>query len=185
MFWTACKVFFVMTVLTGCLYPFFVTEIATFIMPYQAYGSLVFQNGKLKGSELIVQPFTDPRYFWPRPSANNYNPLLSQASNLGPTSQQLKQEVEQRAQRLAKSHGSSSDSIPTDLLYASGSGLDPHISLQAAYFQIDRVAQARGLSAQDKERLHQLVDTLVEGKLGLLGPPHLNVFRLNQQLDKL
>lgn len=184
MFWIACKIFLVLTLLTGCLYPLLITLIATITMPYQSYGSLIFQNQQLRGSELIVQSFTDSRYFWPRPSAAKNNPLLSQASNWGPTSRELKQEVEQRAQKLAQMHSVPPSSIPTDLLYASGSGLDPHISLEAAYFQMDRVARARALSPADKEKLQQLIQDFTESKLGILAPPHVNVLLLNKELDQ-
>lgn len=184
MFWTACKVFFAMTFLTGCLYPFFVTEIVTLTMPHQAYGSLIYQNEKLIGSELIGHLFYGDRYFWPRPSTVDYNALLSKGSNLGPTSRLLKETVEKRAQELAKIHSSFPDLIPTDLLYASASGLDPHISLRAAQFQVNRVAQARKLSPQEKERLVELIDQLVENRLGFLGPSYINVVRLNHQIDQ-
>jgi K+-transporting ATPase ATPase C chain len=183
MFWTACKLFLVMTFLTGCLYPFLVTEIATFTMPDQANGSLIFVNQQLRGSKFIVQPFTGEQYFWPRPSALHYNTLRSYGSNLGPTSRKLKDIVKQRAQKLMQSHPNAS-SLPSDLLYASGSGLDPHISLEAAYFQIERIARSRSLHSQDQEKLRHLIDQMAEGQAGLLGPPYLNVLLLNMQLDQ-
>lgn len=184
MFWKACKLFLTMTLLTGCIYPFLITEIATITMPQTANGSLIFDKEQLRGSELIVQPFTGNQYFWPRPSALNYNTLKSYGSNLGPTSKKLKQQVKQRAQTLAQSHSASPSTIPVDLLYTSGSGLDPHISLKAAYFQIDRIAQARSFSPQDRSRLEDMVDHLIEGKGGILGPQHVNVLLLNIQLDQ-
>lgn len=184
MFWIACKVFFFMTLLLGCIYSFLITGIATIAMPYQAHGSLVYSDGKLRGSELIVQPFTGEQYFWPRPSALNYNTLRSYGSNLGPTNRELKKQVEQRAQRLAESHATHSLSLPVDMLYASGSGLDPHISVESAYFQIERVARTRALSPQEEEKLRHLIDENIEGKTGLLGPRHINVFLLNKQLDQ-
>lgn len=183
MFWTACKVFLTMTFLTGCIYPLVITEIATIAMPYQANGSLIYDYDRLRGSELIVQPFTGEQYFWPRPSALDYNPMRSHGSNLGPTSRKLKEQIEQRAQKLASLHDHSSP-IPVDLLYTSGSGLDPHISVEAAYFQMKRIAHARSFSQKDDDRLRQLIDQLTEGQAGLLGPQHVNVLLLNMQLDQ-
>lgn len=183
MFWTACKIFLAMTLLVGCVYPLLITGIAKLIMPYQANGSLIFDNGQVRGSQLIAQPFTEEKYFWPRPSAFNYNTLRSFGSNLGPTSRKLKEQVEQRAQKLAQSDPHSTP-IPSDLLYASGSGLDPHISLPAAYFQIDRIARARSLTPQDQEKLRDLIHELAEGTSGVLGPRYINVLLLNMQLDK-
>jgi potassium-transporting ATPase KdpC subunit len=183
MFWTALKLFLAMTVLTGCIYPFLITVIATRTMPHQANGSLIFDKGKLRGSELIVQPFAEERYFWPRPSALDYNTLRSYGSNLGPTSQILKEKVRQRAEKLAQSNPSSS-SIPVDLLYTSGSGLDPHISVEGAIFQIDRIARARSLSPQDQSRLHEIIEHFIEGRTGVLGPQYVNVLLLNMQLDE-
>jgi K+-transporting ATPase ATPase C chain len=184
MFWTACKVFLMMTFLTGCIYPFIITEIAVITMPYQANGSLIYHHGQLRGSELIVQPFTGEQYFWPRPSALDYNTLRSYGSDLGPTSRKLKELVEQRVQKLTSSHHTSSFSVPVDLLYTSGSGLDPHISVRAAYFQMERIIHARSLSPQDRDHLRNLIDQQTEGKAGLLGPQHINVLLLNMQLDQ-
>jgi K+-transporting ATPase ATPase C chain len=183
MFWTACKIFLAMTILTGCIYPFLVTEIATIVMPYQANGSLIFEKGQLRGSELIGQSFTGAQYFWSRPSTGDYNSLRSSGSNLGPTSRKLKDLVKQRAQKLKETHQAPS-AIPVDLVYASGSGLDPHISVSAANYQIDRIVRARSLTQEQQNQLHALINELIEGQAGLLGPRHINVLLLNKQLDQ-
>lgn len=185
MFWTSLKVFLTFTLLTGCIYPFVVTEIAQFTMPKQANGSLVIVDGKIRGSELIGQPFKDDRYFWPRPSAVDYDPLHSGGSNLGPTSAKLKEMVAERAKKIsALPHAAVAD-IPTDLLYASGSGLDPHISVEAAIYQFNRIAKARGIPREQWPAFRQTAEKLIEGRQGgFLGPRYVNVLKLNQLLDK-
>lgn len=166
-----------MTFLTGLLYPLLITLIAQTTMKPQADGEILLHQGKKVGSSHIAQKFESPKYFWPRPSAIDYNPLPSGGSNLGPTSASLKKTVEERKARFH------SGNIPSELLFASGSGLDPHITSSAAYFQIDRVAQARGL---DSKRVKELVDRLIEKRrLGFLGEPCLNVLKLNLALDEL
>lgn len=181
MLWTACKIFLTLTFLTGCIYPLLITVIANLIMPYQAKGSLIVINHQLKGSELIAQPFKEDRYFWPRPSAIDYNPLSSGGSNLGPSSQKLKELVEKRVEKLTANHQSSN--IPPDLLYASGSGLDPHISVLAARFQIERIATSRHLNLQQTEALRLLIEKNISNQSGILGPRYLNVLQLNLLLD--
>lgn len=165
----AAIVFMQMTVLCGVLYPLLITVLAQLAMNHQANGSLV-QVGEVKvGSELIAQKFTRDNYFWPRPSAVDYNPIgPSGGSNLGPTSQKLHDIVAERA----KSFG---EGVPTDLLYASGSGLDPHISTEAALFQIDRVAKARN---RDRVKLEEIINKLSSSKR------YVNVLLLNVELDK-
>ena len=174
-FKTAIKIFLFMTVLTGVIYPLFITLVAQFTMPHLANGSLVQKEGHPLGSLLIAQNTTDERYFWPRPSAIDYDPIKpSGGSNLGPTSQKLKDTVEERKNKVG-------NDAPPELLYASGSGLDPHISLETAYFQIPRVAKAR--SIQESE-LKKIINSIAEGKqLGFLGSRYVNVLILNQVLD--
>lgn len=172
-----------MLVLTGVIYPFIVTEIATSFMPKKAYGSLLYEGDQLRGSRLIGQPFTADHYFWPRPSAADYQPLLSRGSNLGPTSLLLKDQVSKRADFLASSH-SVSTPLPSDLLYASASGLDPHISSEAAHFQLERIANARALSKEDREKLRNIVEDHIEGRHALFGPLRLNVLLMNRELDR-
>jgi K+-transporting ATPase ATPase C chain len=174
-FKTAIKIFLFMTVLTGVIYPLFITLVAQFTMSNLSNGSLVKKGDQIVGSLLIAQNTTDDRYFWPRPSAIDYDPIKpSGGSNLGPTSQKLKDTVEERKKKVG-------NEAPSELLYASGSGLDPHISLETAYFQIPRVAKAR--SIQESE-LKKTIDSIAEGKqLGFLGSRYINVLLLNQALD--
>jgi potassium-transporting ATPase KdpC subunit len=175
LFKTALRMFLVMTLLTGIFYPLIITLIAQLTMPHLSNGSLVQKGDRIIGSQLIAQNSNDPRYFWPRPSAIDYDPMKpSGGSNLGPTSQKLKESLIEREKKFDKK-------APAELLYASGSGLDPHITLKTAYFQIPRVAKARSI---DETELKRIVDSLVEGKqLGLLGPQYVNILILNQVLD--
>lgn len=173
----ATKIFLVMTLLTGVIYPLLITFIAQLTMPLQANGSLVYQDNRVIGSSLIAQNTSGNNYFWPRPSAIDYDPLKpSGGSNLGPTSRKLKDTVEERRRKVGAN-------APTELLYASGSGLDPHISLEAAYFQVDRIAATRNM---DTEKLKELINTFATNpQLGFIGPRYVNVLLLNQALDKL
>ncbi len=174
-----------LTVLTGVIYPLFITFIAQLTMSKQANGSFLVEEGKIIGTPLIAQKFMSERYFWPRPSAIDYRPLPSGGSNLGPTSSILKQVVEERRQILSKAHPEQADSIPSELLFASASGLDPHISPAAAYFQVDRVIKARNLGEQ-KDRVIQLISEMTEQRfLYIFGRPCVNVFLLNRSLDDM
>lgn len=183
MVWTCCRFFILIALLTGGIYPLIVTTVATVTMPDQAHGSLIFEHGKLKGSKLIAQPFNQNHYFWPRPSTRNYNPLISYGSNLGPTSRKLQLLVKQREQKYLQS-SLTNQSIPSELVYASGSGLDPHISVEGAYFQIERIARARSLNREEKEELIHLIDQFKEGDPELLGPRYVNVLLINIALDQ-
>lgn len=180
-----------MTALTGVAYPFTVTLLAKALFVRQANGSLMSQNGHVIGSELLAQRFTDERYFWPRPSAGddgtNYVTVPSSASNKGPTSGELKTSVEKRATAFRQAHSLTGDAtVPADMIFASGSGLDPHISPQAARLQIKRVAAARDFDDSQTRRLSALVEQNVEApQLGFLGDPRVNVLKLNLALDSL
>ena len=167
------------TVITGVAYPLVVTGISQVLFKDQANGSLLIQNEKIVGSSLIGQPFSDPKYFWGRPSATSpmpYNGAASSGSNQGPTNPALKEAVEGRI----KDHGGKTP-VPADLVTASGSGLDPHISPAAAEYQIARVSKARNIP---EDKLRGLVAQHSEGRqLGILGEPRVNVLRLNLALD--
>src|SRR5581483_865495 len=168
----------------GVAYPLLVTGIAQVAFKHQANGSLIEKDGKVLGSELIGQPFSDPKYFWSRPSATSpqpYNGASSSGSNQGPTNPALKEAVEGRVKALRDAGGDPAKPIPVDLLTASGSGLDPHISPAAADYQVARIAKARSLPEQ---RVRELVAKHTEGRqLGILGEPVVNVLKLNLALD--
>jgi potassium-transporting ATPase KdpC subunit len=180
----AFMVFITLSILTGALYPLFVYGFAQLIFPVQANGSLTGREGKPIGSELIGQPFDDPKYFWGRPSATPdfpYNSASSSGSNLGPSNPALVEAVKARVEALQKADPGNPSSIPIDLVTSSGSGLDPHLSPAAALYQASRVARFRGLS---EERVRTLVGQFTEPRQwGFLGEPRVNVLRLNLALD--
>jgi potassium-transporting ATPase KdpC subunit len=174
-----------LTALTGLIYPAVVTGIAQLLFPSQANGSLITKDGKPVGSALIGQPFDDPKYFWARPSATSPfadNAGSSGGSNLGPTNPALKKAVQDRIDALKAADPENKAPIPVDLVTASGSGLDPHISPAAAFYQVHRVAQTRKLS---EESVRQLIAQHTQGRqFGFLGEPRVNVLQLNLALDQ-
>jgi potassium-transporting ATPase KdpC subunit len=178
--------FLLLTVLTGIAYPLLVTGISQVAMPGKADGSLIMKDGKQVGSSLIGQSFTDPRYFWGRPSATSpmsYNASSSSGSNLGPTNPALMDAVKARVQALRDADPGNNQPVPVDLVTASGSGLDPHISPAAAEYQISRVARVRSL---DPDVVHRLVAEHTEGRqFGILGEPRVNILELNLALDAM
>ena len=174
----------VFTLITGAVYPLVVTGIGQLLFPQQANGSLLVAAGKPVGSELIGQTFSDPKYFWGRPSATSpypYNAAASSGSNQGPLNPALAEAVEGRIKALKEADPDNKMPVPVDLVTASGSGLDPHVSPAAAEFQLTRVAKARSMTP---ERIHTLVAENTEGRqLGVLGEPRVNVLKLNLALD--
>ena len=173
-----------LTFLLGGIYPAVVTIAANLLFPHQAEGSLITDgSGRVVGSSLIGQPFSEAKYFWPRPSATPgfaYNPLLSAGSNLGPTHPELMRQAKERVARL-RDTGVTGE-IPADLVFASASGLDPHISPEAAWLQAPRIAKVRGLTV---EKVHLLVVTMTQGpQAGTLGAPRVNVLALNMALGE-
>jgi len=176
----------IMTLLTGVAYPFVITGIAQVLFPDKANGSIVVKNGKAVGSRLIGQSFADPKYLWSRPSASTpqpYNGLGSTGSNLGPLNSALTDAIKQHVDALHAADPSNKAPIPADLVTASGSGLDPEISLAAAYYQEARVARVRGVATAV---VHNLIETHAQGRvLGFLGEPRVNVLEVNLALDQL
>jgi len=181
---TAILSVLVLTFVTGIAYPLVVTGIAQLLFPQAANGSVIERDGKPVGSALIGQPFSDPRYFWSRPSATApfpYNSASSGGSNLGPTNPALTDAVKQRIDALRAADPANTAPVPVDLVTASGSGLDPQISPAAAEYQVARVARARGMSA---DAVRKLVAAATEGRqLGVLGEPRVDVLALNLALD--
>jgi K+-transporting ATPase ATPase C chain len=182
----ALTLLLLLTVLTGIVYPLVVTAVARLLFPDQAAGSLVHRGGQSIGSALIGQSFTDPRHFWGRPSATTpqpYNGTASGGSNLGPLNPALTDAIRARIAALRAADPGNSAPVPVDLVTASASGLDPHISVAAAAYQAARVARARGLAI---ERVQALIAAHAEGRLvGLIGEPRVNVLELNLALDAL
>ncbi len=183
----AIRLFLALTVLTGVVYPLVVTGLSQAFWSRAANGSIVEEAGKPVGSDLLAQPFKDPKFFQSRPSASDpaYATIPSGASNLGPTSEKQQKAVAERAADLRGRLGTAGP-LPPDLLTASGSGLDPHISPEAARQQIESVARARGYDLPRTQRLRDLVENTIEGpQFGVLGEPRVNVLRLNLALAAL
>lgn len=172
-----------MTLLLGLIYPLAMTVIAQVAFPKQSQGDFLHQKGQVVGAKLIAQKFTKPEYFWPRPSSVDFNPLPSGGSNLGPTSQDLKKIVDDREAQLRAAHPDQKERPPQDLLFSSASGLDPHISPEAARYQMQRVAKARGL---ELARVQEMIDAQTEERQwGIFGEVTVNVLALNLALDQV
>ncbi len=173
------------TLLTGVIYPLVVTGIAQVVFPEKANGSFIKRDGRIVGSELIGQPFSDPKYFWSRLSATSpyaYNAGSSSGSNYGPLNPALIDGVKKRVQDLKAADSTNTLLIPVDLVTSSASGLDPHISVAAALYQLPRVARVRGMSAS---QIRSLVNQFTEGRqIGFLGESRVNVLELNLALDE-
>ena len=182
----AIVLFLIMTVITGVAYPLAITGISRVVFPKQAGGSLIEKNGTVVGSRLIGQSFSDPKHFWSRPSATApqpYNGLASGGSNQGPLNPALTDAIKSRIAALRVADPANTAPVPVDLVTASGSGLDPDISVAAANYQAARVARARGLQP---EAVRALIASHTQGKfLGVIGEPRVNVLELNLALDDL
>jgi potassium-transporting ATPase KdpC subunit len=182
----ALRMLVILSVLTGIAYPLVVTGIAQLVFPRAANGSLITADSKAVGSELIGQPFDDPKYFWSRPSATSpqpYNAMASSGSNQGARNPALADAVTGRIKALRDADPGNTSPVPVDLVTASASGLDPHISVAAAEYQVARVAKIRGLAP---ERVRDLVAQATDGRtLGVLGEPRVNVLKLNLALDHM
>lgn len=171
-----------MTILLGLAYPFAMTGISQVLFTDNANGNFTSRGGQIVGAKLIGQNFEKPEYFWSRPSAIGYNPLPSGGSNLGQAAAALKQAVEERRAKLKAAHTEQQGEPPQDLLFASSSGLDPHISLEAASYQLPRVAKARNLNTT---QVQKFVEEVTEHRqFGIFGEPTVNVLALNLALDK-
>jgi K+-transporting ATPase ATPase C chain len=181
----ALRMLVILSALTGVIYPLLVTGVAKLAFSRAAGGSLIVMDGKTLGSDLIGQPFDDPKYFWSRPSATSpqpYNAMASSGSNQGPRNPALADAVKDRIKALRDADPGNTAAVPVDLITASGSGLDPHISVAAAEYQLSRVAKARGLAV---DQVRALLNANTEGRtLGVLGEPRVNVLKLNIALDR-
>lgn len=175
-----------MIILTGLIYPALITSFAQIFFPNKANGSLVYIRGKLTGSELIGQDFSDSTYFFPRPSAGDYNTVRGSASNLAPGNKKLIEEIQARKAHFLKVNElDSSTIVPVEMLCASGSGLDPDISLKSALLQCDRVAKMRKFNSTQKQELISMVKSLsTPPQFSLFGETTINVFKLNLELNK-
>ena len=173
----------ILTIITGVIYPLFITGIAQLFFRRQANGSLIYRDGKIAGSSLIGQPFDDPKYLWGRISAASpqYNASASSGSNIGPSNPALIDEISARIKALKATDPDNTNPLPVDLVTSSASGLDPHISLAAAYYQVSRISRARGIP---EDAVNGIIRRNINGRfLGLLGEPVVNVLKVNFDLD--
>jgi len=175
------------TVITGIIYPLLVTGIAQIVFPAKANGSLIISDNRIIGSKLIGQQFESEKYFSSRPSSVTFNPLPSGGSNYGLTNSKLKQQVEERRQRFVQfNHLDNETPVPAEMLFASASGLDPHISRHAALLQVNRIAKARSFSDSQKQKLSECVNQMAERpQFGVLGEERINVLVLNLEVDRI
>ncbi len=181
---TPVLLFLAFSLVTGLIYPLLITIVVQTTMPKQAEGSLILAEAKVIGSELLGQSFTSPGYFHGRPSAVSYAANSSGASNLGPTSSRLMDEVDRRVEQIRTENNLSHDvTVPAELVLASASGLDPHISMQGAILQVPRIAAARNLSQSEVKLL--VYQTIEQAQFGILGQERVNVLKLNMALDDL
>jgi len=181
------KYLIISTLLLGFVYTFAITGVGHVLFKNKVNGSLIENNSVIVGSELIGQKFADPKFFWGRPSASNFETIPSGASNYGAISKSLKKDVDDRVANLKQYYPEIKiEDIPPELLLSSGSGLDPHISPKAALFQVDRIMKARGLPQKEKETIIFLIDKHMEKKqINFIGQPRLNVLELNLDLERV
>jgi len=183
---SAILMFVILSLLTGIFYPAFIAGAVYIFFPHQATGSMLYRNNKLLGSALIGQEFTDPKYFWGRISETSpvaYNSSSSSGSNLGPSNPALIERVKARIRALKKFDPDNTNPVPIDLVTSSASGLDPHISVAGAYYQIPRVVRMRGLT---EDTVKAIVNRHTNGRIfGLIGEPVVNVLELNLELDSI
>ena len=180
----AIKLFLILTLIIGVIYPLCITGIAQIAFPVKANGSILSNNQKIIGTELIGQQFTKPEFFWGRPSAIGNNPMPSGGSNLNPVGNALKAQILSRIDTIRKYHVNvQKNEIPIDLLFASGSGVDPHVSPEAIYFQIERIVNYRHFTNEQKKKLNKIIESLIEPpNLLIFGEARINVLKLNLKL---
>lgn len=183
----AFRLFILLTILTGVVYPLVMTLVSQIFWHDHANGTFISYQERIIGSRFIGQQFNDQKYFWSRPSSVDYKLMPAGASNLGPRNKELKEQVEKRAAKIAEVHtGSTLATIPSDLLYTSGSGIDPHITMEAALFQLDRVVKARSFTQEQKEHIQDLLTILAKKHYDkLLVGQYVNVLDLNIALDEM
>ena len=183
---TSFKIFFTFTILTGVFYPILITIIGQSIFPSLSNGSLIFNNNKIIGSILIGQSFDDAKYFHGRPSAINYNPFPSGASNFGLSNKLLNQEINKRVKNFRFANFlADSIIVPSEMIFSSGSGVDPHISVTSAKLQITRILKSRNISEKNRNYLNSLIDSQIENRqFGIWGNEVVNVLKLNLKLDE-
>ncbi|MDD5456953.1 MAG: potassium-transporting ATPase subunit KdpC [Candidatus Margulisbacteria bacterium] len=182
---SAFLLFLALTILTGLIYPLLITIASLKFFPEKAQGSLLTVNNKIVGSSLIGQQFISPKYFWPRPSAIDYDPLPSGGSNLAISSKAMQKAIADRKASFLTNNFTAKE-VPAEMLFTSGSGLDPHISLKAAELQVDRIIKARNWSEAEKKKIEGLIYKIAEARdFHVLGEPRVNVLKLNLALDTL
>lgn len=181
------KYFLIITILTGIIYPLFITVISIILFPDKASGSMIEKEGKIIGSKLIGQKFESDKYFWSRPSAVDYNPMPSGGSNSGPTSAALQKFYQDKQKNFSEKNSIKDISaVPNEMFFASASGVDPHISPASAFFQVERIVKARNFDNAKKEKVIKLIDSLTENpQFGFLGNSVVNVLLLNLELDNI
>ncbi len=186
-FFKSIKIFFMLTVICGVVYPLLIFALSQFAFSEKANGSLIIKDKRLIGSNLIGQQFIKPEFFWGRPSAINNNPMPSGGSNLNPIGEKLKNQIQIRMDSIRKYHGNLTIiQIPKELLFASASGVDPHISPETAYFQVQRIAKFRNFDENQILKLKQLINSSIENRdLFIFGEPRVNLMNLNLQLLEL